>query len=157
MEKTEFGLNCVQWSGNYCTRMCIQYACTCVCNQTWYYSHFSVIMCRFFKKIDAFNSLLPPDQAAQRRESSFAPYNSHYIVAVLSPILFIMMIMMSVLMMVLKKTWATYVFISISAPVSCTQTCTTGIYMCHACAAEMCPTQIFLNIVFYYYNIKKTR
>ena len=101
-------------------------------------------MCRFFSAIDIISRLVPPNQAAQLKEVAFIPYNSHYIVAVFSPILFIVMIVMSVLMMVLKNKSAAYVFIIISLPVSSPKLCAQMDFYV-PCAAEMCPNQLFLN------------
>ena len=96
-----------------------------------------VIMCRFYGKLDFISSLLPPNEAAQIRELSFIPFNSHYIVAVLSPILFIVMIVMSVLTMVLKNKRAPYVFIIISAPVSSPILCVQIDFLCAMCSRNV--------------------
>ena len=70
----------------------------------------AAMYCSFFERISSFSP--------EAREVAFLPYNSHFIVAVLSPILFIVMIVMSVLMMVLKNKWAAYIGAIITIPVS---------------------------------------
>ena len=72
----------------------------------------SATFCRFFELINS-ESL-----SSEAREVLISPYNSHYIVAVISPILFIVMIVMSILMMVIQKQWAPYITAILSVPVS---------------------------------------
>ena len=75
-------------------------------------------MCsRFFDLVD---TLTP-----ELREAFFTPVNSHYIVAVLSPILFIVMIVMSILMMVFKNKWGPYISAIMTVPVSSSVCCLT--------------------------------
>ena len=70
----------------------------------------AAMCCRFLER---YSSLSP-----ENREVAFLLHNSHYIVAVLSPILFIVMIVMSILMMVIKNKWGPYISAIMSVPVS---------------------------------------
>ena len=81
----------------------------------------AAMCCRFFALVNSLSNL------PESRESLFLPYNSHYIVAVLSPILFIVMIVMSILMMVLKNKWGPYITVIMIVPVSSSVCCLTEI------------------------------
>ena len=75
-----------------------------------------MVLCRFFERLDKI-STLPPEQAAMDRELLFLPFNSHYIVASLSPLLFILMVVQSTLMM-LCKAEKRFIVSILSIPVS---------------------------------------
>ena len=59
----------------------------------------------------------------QARELLFLIVNSHYIAAVISPVVFILMIVMAVLNIVLKKSFAPYITSVLSILVSSTTIC----------------------------------
>jgi hypothetical protein len=60
--------------------------------------------------------------SVQQREIDIIPYNSHYIVAVVSPFLFILVVLLSVLLIVMKNSFMPYISIitsSCASPTSC--------------------------------------